>query len=48
MNNNIIKIGLIKIKGILHFFGGEIGSFYLSPRVNQLSFTVFRCIQSIF
>jgi len=33
-------------KGILHFFL-EIGSFYNSPRVNQLSFTIFESIQLI-
>jgi len=36
-----------EVKGILHFFL-EIGSFYHSPRVKQLSFTVFECIQMIF
>jgi len=35
------------LKGILHFFL-EIGSFYNSPRVKQLSFTVFKSIQPIF
>jgi len=35
------------IKGILHFFM-EIGSFYNSHRVKQLSFTIFKCIQPIF
>jgi len=35
------------VKGILHFFG-NIGSFYNSFRVKQLSFTVFKCIQLIF
>jgi len=34
---------LVDFKGIL-----EIGSFYHSPRVKQLGFTVFECIQSIF
>jgi len=35
--------------GILHFFFFlEIGSFYNSPRVKQLSFTVFESIQTIF
>jgi len=35
------------LKGILHFYL-EIGSFYNSPRVKQLSFTVFESIQPIF
>jgi len=35
------------VKGILHFFL-EIGSFYHSPRVKQLGFTVFESIQPIF
>jgi len=35
------------IKGILHFFL-ELGSFFHSPRVKQLSFTVFKSIQPIF
>jgi len=35
------------LKGILHFFL-EIGSFYHSPRVKQLGFTVFKSIQLIF
>jgi len=35
------------VKGILHFFL-EIGSFYNSPKVKQLSFTVFESIQLIF
>jgi len=30
------------------FFFLEIGSFYHSPRVKQLSFTVFESIQAIF
>jgi len=34
-------------KAILHFFL-EIGSFYNSPRVKQLSFTIFESIQPIF
>jgi len=34
-------------KGILHFFL-EIGSFYHSLRVKQLTFTVFKTIQPIF
>ncbi len=34
------------IKGVLHFFL-EIGSFYTSPRVKKLSFTVFESIQPI-
>ncbi len=33
-------------KGTLHFFL-EIGSFYTSPRVKQLSFTVFESIQTM-
>jgi len=35
------------LKGILHFFL-EIGLFYHSPRVKQLGFNVFECIQPIF
>jgi len=35
------------LKGILHFFL-EIGSFDHSPRVKQLSFTVFECIEPFF
>jgi len=35
------------LKGILHFFL-EIGSFYHSPRVKQLSFTIFESIQTMF
>jgi len=35
------------LKGILHFFL-EIGSFYHSPRVKQLGFTIFECVQLIF
>jgi len=35
------------LKGILHFFG-NFTSFYLSPRVKQLGFTIFECIQPIF
>jgi len=50
------KIFLIKseswihrlLKGILHFFFLEIGSFYHSPRVKLLGFTVFECTQTIF
>jgi len=34
-------------KGVLHFFL-EIGSFYHSPRVKQLSFTIFKCVQTMF
>jgi len=34
------------LKGILHFFL-EIGSFYHTPRVKQLGFTVFKSIQPI-
>ncbi len=34
------------VKGTLHFFL-EIGSFYNSPRVKKLSFTVFESIQPI-
>jgi len=34
-------------KGILHSFL-EMGSFYHSPRVKKLSFTVFKSIQQIF
>jgi len=37
----------VNFKGILHFFL-EIGSFYHSPRVEQLSFTIFESIQPIF
>jgi len=37
----------ITFKGILHFFL-EIGSFYNSPRVKQLSFTIFESIQPTF
>ncbi len=33
-------------KGTLHFFL-EIGSFYTSPRVKKLSFTIFESIQPI-
>ncbi len=36
---------LINFKGTLYFL--EIGSFYNSPRVKQLSFTVFESIQPI-
>jgi len=35
------------LKGYSTFFL-EIGSFYNSPRVKLLSFTVFECIQPIF
>jgi len=35
------------LKGILHFFL-EIGSFDHSPRVKQLSFTIFECIEAFF
>ncbi len=41
-----LKISIFCIKGTLHFFL-EIGSFYNSPRVKQLSFTVFESIQPI-
>ncbi len=34
------------LKGTLHFFL-ELGSFYNSPRVKQLSFTVFESIQQV-
>jgi len=37
----------IILKGYTTFFF-EISSFYHSPRVKQLSFTVFECIQPIF
>jgi len=38
-----------ELKGMLHFFFFlEIDSFYHSPRVKQLSFTVFESIQPIF
>jgi len=37
----------VYFKGILTFFL-EIGSFYHSPRVKQLGFTVIECIQMIF
>ncbi len=43
---NRLKIHWINLKGTLHFFL-EIGSFYNSPRVKQLSFTIFRSIQPI-
>jgi len=39
----------LSIKGILNFFFFlEIGSFYKSLRVKQLSFTIFESIQPIF
>jgi len=43
----VLMVNLVMIKGILHFFL-EIGSFYNSPRVEQLGFTVFESIQPIF
>jgi len=39
------RIGLEQLEGTLFL---EIGSFYNSPRVKQLGFTVFECIQMIF
>jgi len=36
----------LAVKGYSTFL--EIGSFYNSPRVKQLGFTVFECIQTIF
>jgi len=45
--NYWVKNFNIRLKGILLFFL-EIGSFYNSPRVKQLSFTVFESIQPIF
>jgi len=36
------------LKGIIHFFFLEIVSFYHYPRVKQLGFTIFECIQTIF
>jgi len=47
LNYNQNQTKEIQFKGILHFFL-EIGSFYHSPRVKQLSFTVFKSIQPIF
>jgi len=44
----ILKLNLhCYIKGILPFFL-EIGSFYQSPRVKELGFTIFESIQPIF
>jgi len=37
----------VLVKGIIHFFW-KLAHFYHSPRVKQLSFTVFKCIQLIF
>jgi len=34
-------LAVVLVKGILHFFFLEIGSFYNSLRVEQLGFTVF-------
>jgi len=39
---------MLHLKGYSTFFFLEIDSFYNSPRVKQLSFTVFECIQTIF
>ncbi len=43
---HVLWIIVQQIKGTLHFFL-EIGSFYISPRVKKLSFTVFESIQPI-
>jgi len=43
----LVHIAVTNVKGILHFFL-EIGSFYNSPRVKQLSFIIFEYIQTIF
>jgi len=42
----VVKGHNCEIKGYSTFL--EIGSFYHSPRVKQLSFTVFECILPIF
>jgi len=46
-NKNCSTLIIKVLKGILHFLL-EIGSFYNSLRVKQLSFTVFESIQLIF
>jgi len=43
---NLIQLNAIYLKGYSTFL--EIGSFYNSPRVKQLIFTVFESIQTIF
>jgi len=45
LHASIILLLLFYMKALLFL---EIGSFYNSPRVKQLSFTVFECIQQIF
>jgi len=48
LNCNYGWLFMETFKGILHFFFLEISSFYHSPRVKQLGFTVFKSIQPIF